>query len=118
MGAGTEGHMLCYQTLNQQVRCLVLETMKDGDKAFNLPRVIENISHNLNDRRYVAYALAGVGNGHGDIGARVRIGDCILDIDVAGETSCVYYERDEDYCWNPKRKRHADVSVKFVKWVR
>lgn len=109
--------MLEYQTLNTQVRRLVLETMKDGDKAFNLPKVIENISHNLNDRRYVAVALAGVCNGYGDIEARIRIGQAVMDIDICGETSCVYYDKPSDYCWKPKRKRHADVKVSFVRWA-
>lgn len=105
--------MLNYQTLNIQVRRLVLETMKDGDKAYNLPEVISHISHNLNDKRYVAYALSGVCNGYGDISSRVKIGGVVIDIDICGETSCVYYEKDSDY-WNPKRKTHADVVVKFV----
>ena len=109
--------MLSYQTLDTQIRRLVLETMKDGDKAFNLPRVIENISHNLNDRRYVAVALAGVCNGYGDIEARIRVGEIVMDIDICGETSCVYYEKESDYCWNPKRKNHADVKVRFVRWA-
>lgn len=109
--------MLEYQTLPQQVRRIVLSTMKDGDKAMNLPKVIEALSHNLNDRRYAAYALAGVCNGYGDIEARVLIGRCVIDIDVCGWTSCVYYERDTDYCWNPKRKEHADVKISFVRWA-
>lgn len=110
--------MLSYQTLDRQVRRLVLETMKDGDKAFNLPKVIENISHNLNDRRYVVYALAGICNGYGDISARIKVGCVVMDIDICGETSCVYYEKEEDYCWKPKRKFHSDVKVSFVRYER
>lgn len=116
--------MLNYQTLDSQIRRIVLSTMKDGDKAFNLPEVIEALSHNLNDRRYAAYALAGVCNGYGDIEARIKIGRAIVDIDICGETSCVYYDKDpidgtlQGYCWNPKRKNHADVKVTFVRWTR
>lgn len=116
--------MLEYQTLNDQVRRIVLSTMKDGDKAFNLPKVIEALSHNLNDRRYVAYALAGIGNGHGDISARIKIGHAVIDVDICGQTSCIYYEKDpidgtiQGYCWNPKRKNHADVKVTFVRLER
>lgn len=109
--------MLSYETLNIQVKRLVLETMKDGDTTFNLPKVIEHISHNLNDRRYTAKCLAGIGNGHGDIYARIKVGYCVMDISIVDKiTACVYYDKSSDYCWNPKRKWHNDVKVEFCYW--
>ena len=109
--------MLEYQVLNKEIRRLVLDTMKDGDKAFQAPKVYEALKHNLHDHRYVPECLASISNGYGDITLRIRVGHAIFDINVSGNTKCVYYERDEDYCWKPKWKEHADVVVKFVKWV-
>lgn len=91
--------MLNYQTLDSQIRRIVLSTMKDGDKAFNLPKVIEALSHNLNDRRYVAYALAGVCNGYGDIDALSEWYDVYEDYLLATLDIIAYYE---------------DMGIKFV----
>ena len=108
--------MLSYETLPQQVKRIIYSTLNDGDKYMNGPKVYEALAHNLNDRRYVPVCLSGIGNGHGDTTLVMRIGKAVIEIDACGWTSTVYYEKDSDYCWNPKRKEHTDIKVKFLKW--